>query len=360
MGHIFDRLLEVLCGASQAELRRQVQFLRAENQILRARLPRTVRTTPAERARLVKLARPLGAAVRHLVSIVRPGTLTGWIRRAGRRSAGRRRRSTRRAGRPRTPAQVRTLILRMARETDWGYTRMLGELRKLGVRVSRGTVANILREMGVPTAPQRGEGTWDGFVTRHARTLWACDFVSKRVWTPRGLVTAFVLVFLHIGTRRVHASAATTRPDAAWIAAQARGFARVACRGGAAGPRPILLRDRDGKFGPVFDAALRAGGIRPKRLPPRAPNLNAYCERFVQTVQLECLDRFIVLGTGHLDYLVREYADHYNRHRPHSAIGFKAPSGSKPRPRDDPPRAGDVRCRQRLGGLIRQYSRRAA
>ncbi|MCL4198940.1 MAG: integrase core domain-containing protein [Phycisphaerales bacterium] len=106
-------------------------------------------------------------------------------------------------------------------------------------------------------------------------------------------------------------------------------------------------------------SALRAHSIKAVRLPHRAPNLSAHVERFIQTVQIECLDRFFVMGTGHLDHLMAEYIRHYNRERPHSAIEFRPPAGAPPPPRMADSR-GAVTCRTRLGGVLRHYYRAAA
>lgn len=117
-------------------------------------------------------------------------------------------------------------MLRLARENDWGYTRILGELKKLGVRkICRSTVVNILREAGLDPGPKRGEDTWDDFIRRQAATLWSCDFFTKQVWTLRGLVEVYVLFFLNVETRRVHVAGMTAHPDRAWVVRQARNTA---------------------------------------------------------------------------------------------------------------------------------------
>ncbi|HEX2837180.1 MAG TPA: transposase [Phycisphaerales bacterium] len=126
-----------------------------------------------------------------------------------------------------------------------------------------------------------------------------------------------------------------------------------------------LVHDRDGKFCRPFPAALHANRIIGHRTQIHSPNLNAYAERMQQTLQVECLDKFLVLGTGHLDYLVAEYLDHYNTERPHSGIGFMVPeqadAPSKLRLVQDRPNAvGRVRCKERLGGVIKHYTRMAA
>ncbi len=247
-------------------------------------------------------------------------------------------------------------MLRLARETGWGYLRIHGELQKLGVAVSRSTVVNILRQAGVEPGPRRGEDTWDDFVRQHAKTLWACDFILKKVWSVRGLVDVFVLFFLHVGSRRVVVAGVTARPDRAWVTRQARNFLIQA--GEQAAMPTVVIRDYDGKFVPEFDAVLASDGVRVKKVGPRAPNLNAYAERWVLTARRECLDHFVVFGEDHLRYLVSEFTTHCSRCRPHQGVGNRPPEGEPP-----PPLAGplpDIDCEERLGGLLRHYSRRAA
>lgn len=350
------RLLAVLAGATRSDLRRQIQYLKAENEILRSKLGLRVSVTPIERARLARLAKAVGPAIHSLASIVSPGTILRWINGSGARPRARRSSASRRPGRPRTAFEVRRVILRIARETGWGYTRILGETRKLGVRVSRSTVVNILREAGIPPVSGRGEPSWNDFVRAHARTLWACDFMSRRILTPRGIRHAFVLVFIHIASRRAIVSASTTRPDAAWMSMQAMRFVAAARVNG--GACCLLVRDSDAKFRGAFDAALRAARVSPLRLPHLAPNLNAHAERFIQAMQVECRDRFIALGTGHLDHLTVQFTEHYNLERPHSAIGHRPPAGPSCAIDHEP--LGRIAARCRLGGTLRHYFRQAA
>ncbi|XVJ60026.1 MAG: hypothetical protein HEQ23_11750 [Tepidisphaera sp.] len=223
-------VLGLLMGSTATELRRQVRYLKAENEVLRSRIKGPVRVTPVERSRLVKLAKPVGRAVGELVSIVKPDTLLRWVN--GSRPK-KKRRSPRKPGRPRTPEDVRKLVVRMARENAWGYTRILGELKKLRINVGRGTVVNILKEAGVPTSPKRRDTTWDEFARAHAETLWACDFLRQPVITSRGVVEAFVLVFINIVTRRAYATASTTKPTEEWTAAEDEKFPELV-RAGAA------------------------------------------------------------------------------------------------------------------------------
>jgi transposase InsO family protein len=166
-----------------------------------------------------------------------------------------------------------------------------------------------------------------------------------------------MLVFVNVATRRAFATKSTEHPDAAWVAAQVPLFEAAA--GNKATECRVLTRDSDSKFGRPFDDALRAHDITPVRLPHCAPNLNAHVERFIQTIQDECLGKFIVMGTAHLDHLTAEFIEHYNQERPHSAIQFRTPMG-RPPPLRLAGRQGAVRCRTRLGGVLRHYYRLAA
>jgi putative transposase len=250
-------------------------------------------------------------------------------------------------------------VLRLARENAWGYTGILGELKKLGIyKISRSTVIKILKENGLEPGPRRGEGTWDEFLKRHATTLWACDFFSKKVWTTKGLVEVLVLFFIQVGSRRVHMAGMTANPDRAWMVQQARNRAMIFDQ------EPVkpkyLLRDRDSKFVQEFDAILASEGIEVKPIAVRAPNQNAVAERFVQSAKSECLDHFIVFGEAHLRHLLSEYLIYYHHFRPHQGLGNR-PLGCTDSALVVADRhLGEVACEERLGGLLRHYQRRAA
>jgi putative transposase len=350
----YQALMLVLAQATEKELAAQVQYLKAENQILRARLPKRIIVTPVERRRLLKLGRPLGAAINALITIVTPGTFVRWIREA------KRNKPVRNVGRPKHRQAIRDLVLQIAKETGWGYTRVLGELRKLTKRkVSRQTVVNIMRENGLDPGPKRGEKTWDEFVKIHAQTLWQCDFLSKQVWTLKGLREYFVLAFIHVDTRKVFVSKTTAHPNSEWVVEQANAFCRHVETEGA--QADLVFHDSDRKLCQAFDDALKAHGMRVRRLRPLSPNLNAFVERWIQSIKQECLDHFIVLGERHLNHLVSEYVHYYHTQRPHQGIdiGNELLVPMKP-PDENVPAPDQLVCRERLGGLLKSYSRRAA
>src|SRR3954462_14755588 len=147
MLHLMQRFFLLLAGSADRDLARMVEYLKVENRILRSKLPRRVPLTHRERHRLIRYGRPLGRAVRELVSVVTPRTFARWL---GGAVPGGPKPPTRKPGRPRTAAAIRELVLGIARETGWGYTRILAELRTLGIRaVCRSTVINILKAHGL-------------------------------------------------------------------------------------------------------------------------------------------------------------------------------------------------------------------
>jgi putative transposase len=358
MRNIYRSLLMVIAGFTQKELARQVKYLKIENQILRSKLPARVTITEQERNRLCRFAKNLGAALDELATIVHPQTIRRWIRerRRGRKRAPQR-------GRRRTAEDLRKLVVKLAKENGWGYTRILGELRKLGVRsISRNTVKNILKENGYDPGPKRGLGTWDEFLKIHASTLWQCDFFSRKVLTSKGLRDLFVLVFLHVESRRVFVTPATYHPNESWMVEQAEAFLQHAKRSGL--DIDIVMHDRDGKFSAAFDRHLKDAGLRVTKSAYRSPNTVAYVERFIQSLQQECLDYFFVFGESHMNYLCGQYVEHYHEERPHQGrendllVPAKTKKKAKAEPETIP--LSSVRCKTRLGGLLNHYYLKAA
>jgi transposase InsO family protein len=289
---------------------------------------------------------------RWVAFLVTPSTLLRWHRELVRRKW-----TYRRAGRPGRPPidpEVRALILRLARENPrWGCVRMEGELRKLGIRVSATTIRTLLRVARLGPAPRRGGPTWAEFLRAQAEGIISCDFFSvETAW----LRTLYVLVFIELGSRRIHVSPSTAHPDSAWVTQQARNLA-MALDGRSPAVR-FLIRDRDAKFTGLFDAVLRSEGMRVIRTPIQAPNANAHAERVIETIRAECLDWTLIWGRRHLDRTLRIYGEHYNRGRPHRALGLASPLAAGGEPIPVSPR--DVRRRDLLGGLIHEYDGAAA
>ena len=340
---------------TQSVLLRQIAYLKAENRILRSRLPKAVQTTPAERSLLVRLGSPLGSAIQELLGICHYKTFMRWVREE--QSGENTKRSKRKPGRPGITEDTTAIILRMAKENGWGYARIQGELKKLGINVAINTIKKIMIRNGFHPSPWRTKCDWAMFMKRHMDTLMACDFFTKDVWTVGGKVTFYVLFFIDVATRRVRIAGMTCNPTGPWVEQQARNLAMDLAEQGK--KATYLLRDGDTKFNGAFDEIFRSEGIKVKKLPFASPNLNAHAERFVQAIKHECLNHFVAFGERHLEFLLREYEDHYNTVRPHQGIG-NATIAAIPPPDSTPPDASEIECDFRLGGLLRHYYRRAA
>ena len=245
--------------------------------------------------------------------------------------------------------------MRLARENPrWGYQRIQGELLRLGMRVSATAIRTTLRRHGLDPALRRATTTWQVLLRQQAAGIVACDFFTvDTVWLQR----LYVLFFIELDSRRVYLAGVTANPDGAWVTQQARNLLLAL---GERGRRlRFLLRDRDAKFCGGFDELFRSEGARIILTPVQAPTANAFAERWVGTVRAECLDWLLIVGRDHLEQILRAYVRHYNRHRPHRALGLDAP---------DPPAelialgqdwSGRVRRRDLLGGLIHEYRRAA-
>jgi len=142
----------------------------------------------------------------------------------------------------------------------------------------------------------------------------------------------------------------TAHPDSTWVTQQARNLAIDERLSGVR----FLLRDRDAKFSGLFDAVLRAEGVRVIRTPIRAPRANAFAERFVRTVRQECLDHVLIYGRRHLERVLGAYVAHYVAERPHRGLRLAVPAGNRtPQVRGTP--RTPVERRDVLGGLIHEY-----
>jgi putative transposase len=349
--------LAYVTGLVNQKLLLQNEYLAAENRILRAHLPARIRLSDPERSTLAEIGKRLGrTALQQVACVAKPDTILAWYGRLiARKFDGAKFRTA--PGRPRIAHEVEALIVRFARENSgWGYDRIVGALANLGHAVSDQTVGNILRRYGIQPAPKRSQNTsWKEFISSHMAVLAGTDFFTVEVLTWRGLATYYVLFFIHLESRRVSLAGLTRHPTSEWMIQMARnatdegsGFLR---------DQRYLLHDRDTRFCAAFQDVLRSSGIRPLAIPPRSPNLNAFAERWVCSVRQECLSKLILFGEGSLRRALHEYIEHYHFERNHQGKGnlllFPSPDAT------NVPKRSTVRCRDRLGGLLKFYSNAA-
>ncbi len=352
----FRFLLTSLAGWMGQHHLQAIDYLREENRVLREQLgDRRLKLTDEQRRRLAAKAKLLGRRVlAEVATIVAPETLLAWHRRLiAQKYDGT---ANRPPGRPRKPHEVEALIVQFAQENpDWGYRRIQGALSNLGREIARSTVAEILKRHGIEPAPERKrKTTWKEFLGRHWNLIVAADFFTVEVWTRRGLQRFVVLFFIELSSRRVEIAGVAPRPDSIWIKQVARNLTDA--ESGILAGKRFLIHDRDPLFTEAFLGVLEESGVRSVKLPPRAPNLNAYAERFVRSIKESCLERMIFFGERSLRKAIHEYIEHYHGERNHQGLGNRIISPDEAHLAA----CGPILRRQRLGGMLNYYHLDAA
>ena len=353
----WQQLLAYITGTVDQELLLCNAYLVTENRILRTQITGRVRLTDGERKALAEIGQQLGKkALKAVANIVKPDTILAWHRQlVAQKFDGSNQRKA--PGRPTIDPELEALVVRLAQENrSWGYDRIVGALANLGYIISDQTVGNILKRHGIPPAPERKTTTTlKEFIRTHMDVLVATDFFTAEVWTLGGLVTYYVLFFIHLGSRQVHIAGMMPHPNETWMMQIARNVTME--EWGFLAPGQSLIHDRDGKYCPGFQQIIDTAGVKRVPLPPRSPNLNAYAERWVRSVKEECLSRMILFGEAALHHTLHEYRAHYHHERNHQGKGnvLLFPPGNH-----DTERAGQLRCRERLGGLLKYYECEAA
>ena len=295
-------------------------------------------------------------ALSELTTIVTPDTILRWHRKLVAQKWDYSDRRKKKPGRPPVSEEVTQLVLRMARENPtWGYDKIEGALANLGHELSDQTVGNILEAHGIDPAPERErKTTWKTVLKAHWDVLGSIDFTTVEVWTTGGLVTFYLLFVMELNTRRVHFVGCTPNPHEAWMKQVARNL--TDCEDGFLNGKQYLLMDHDAKFCEAFRDIVDNAGVKPVRLPPRSPNLNAHLERFFGSLKSECLGRLIFFGEKSLHNAVVAFLSYYHSERNHQGLSNKIidPGEEVGTP------TGDVGCRERLGGMLRYYYRAAA
>jgi hypothetical protein len=247
---VLSLVLLVLRTSDSKEI--EILVLRHELEILSRSHPRPP-LGPADGAWLAALSRLLAKEL-WSAFFVRPETLLRWHRRL----VARHWTYLRCPGRPPITDELVTLIVRMALDNPtWGYQRIRGELLGRRHRVAASTIAKVLKAHGLESAPRRSFPTWRQFLRQQAAGIVDCDFFSVDTIS---LCRLYVLFFIHHGSRRVFLAGITTNPTWAWVSQMARNATADLCDAGI--DVEFLLRDRDAKFAPAFDALWQGEGAQ--------------------------------------------------------------------------------------------------
>ena len=346
-------LLATFAGWVNQQQAQVIDYLLEENRVLKEQFgDKRPRLTDDQRRRLAAKGKPLGRRLLDKVAgIVTPDTIMRWHRKlvAEHHTYP----AKNRVGRPGLMKSIRELIVRMATDNSgWGYLRIRGELKKVGHTVARTTITKTLKDNGIAPSTDRPT-SWRTLLKSHADVIAAADFFTVDVWTKRGLVTHYVFFVIHHATRMVEIAGVTPNPDGKFMAQVARnltdhvdGFLR---------DKKFLILDNDVLFTKQFCSILRDAGCEVVRTAIQAPNMNAFAERWVQTVKRECLSKLILFGERHMRRALSSFAAHYHHDRPHQSLG-----NTRIAPTNDEPLNGNrVVVDERLGGLLRSYRRSA-
>lgn len=360
LAHLISLLLDLFTISRRSEHHKDLQILLLRHQLRilqrqHSQKPNVSRwdklTLAVLTAKLTGGARGAKAKLDGVLLLFKPDTVLKWHCELVRRKWTFKHR--RRGGKPPTTPELQALLLRLAQENPrWGYSKLQGELHKLGYDIGRSTVRDILKRQHVPPALERVErgSSWRTFLGHYKEQMLACDFFTvETAW----LKTLYVLFFIELGSRRVHFAGCTGHPTAEWVTQQARQLAWTLHN--EARPKRFLIRDRDAKFPASFDTVFAAEGVEIIRTPYRAPKANAFAERWIRAAREECLDRLLIVNEAHLRRVLSEYVQYYNTARPHQGIDQRCPV-----PISSVARSGAVKCRDVLGGIIHDYHREAA
>ncbi|MCP4376919.1 MAG: transposase [bacterium] len=351
----FHLLVIAVAGWLNRQQQVVIDYLIEENRVLKEQVEgQRLRFTDEQRMRLAVKAKGLGRRLLdELETLVTPDTLLAWHRKL---IAQKWTYAKKGPGRPRVAQEITDLILRMARDnTSWGYDRIQGALANLGHVIAPNTVKNILKRHGIEPTPDRKKRTsWKAFLKAHWDVMAATDFFTVEVWTPRGLLTYYVLFVMQLKTRSIRIAGVTTSPNSAYMKQVARNLTDVG--DGFLVNSRYLIMERDTKYTEDFREFLDREGVKAVRCPVRAPNCNAFAERFVRSIKEECLDRMILFGEASLRRALTEYVAHYHAERNHQGVDNRLLE-----PLDASIAANEAVYRhERLGGILNYYYREAA
>ena len=349
--------LVAIAGWMNRQQQDAIVYLKEENRILREKLGhKRILLDKTQKIRLARAAMRLGRdGLRQLGTIFTPATLLRWhhwfIVRKYDGSACR----GKPGPKPTKTKMVLDLVLWFAAENpDWGYTRITGELLSLGFEVSWQTIRRIMTEHGLiePDGPRTP--LWKDFLKSHWESMAACDFFTAEAWGLKGLTRYLVFFVIDVSTRKVQIAGVHADPCETQMLQWARNLTDA--EDGFLKGKRVLIHDRDPLYTKKFRETLRGAGVRALKLPKMSPNLNAVAEAFVGNVKREVIKKMILVGEAHVRYVVEQYAEYYNKERPHQGMGNRRLT----EPEEPPPAEDPVVCRERLGGLLKSYHREAA
>ena len=350
-------MLIILASWVNREQQSRIEYLQNEVAVLKEHIgKKRILLTDEQRRRLAVKGKMIGRkGLEEVGSLFTPDTILCWHRQLVASKWDSSDRKEQKPGRPRTRQVIVDLTVKFAKENPtWGYDRISGALSNVGYHICDFTIGNILKAHGIEPVPDRKRtGSWETFLKSHWDVMASIDFTTVEVWTKSGLTTFYLLFVMELKTRRVHFAGCTTNPNDAWM--KTISLELTNHEDGFLKDKKYLIMDRDATFSKSFRSCLRRDGVKPVRLPPRSPNLNAYLERFFGSLKTECLHKLFLFGETATRKAVRAFVTHYHTERNHQGLGNDLIV-----PMVRPPDMDAViETTERLGGLLRSYLRAA-
>lgn len=338
-------------------LKEQVRVLLEQQQKQNKR----IRLTHGQRIRVAAKAKKLSRKMLEDCTVLfTPDTIIGWYNKLiAQKYNGCENHN--KIGRPQISQAIVNWVIQFKKENPrWGYQKITDQIVYLGFKISPSSVKNILLENGYDPEPDLMiKSTWHEFISSHLDVLAACDFFTVELFTGRKLIRCTVFFVIELVTRKVWFAPIQLQPDGNSMKQAARiltdyeeGFLKG---------KKYLIHDRDPLYTTEFYNILNTAGVKPIKLPPQSPNLNAHAERFVKSVKSECLDHLILSSVEQFEYVLEQfeyvleqYRQYYHHERIHQSLGRII------EPLHKTNSDAEITCVERLGGLLKSYHRLAA
>jgi len=350
-------MLIILASWVNRQQQEVIEYLRVENSVFKEQLgKKRILLNNNQRRRLAVKGKLLGRQqLEQFGTLFTPDTILRWHRQLVANKWDYSHRKEKKSGRPRVRQVIVDLTANFAKENPtWGYDRISGALSNVGYHICDSTIGNILKAHGIEPAPDRKRtGSREIFLKAHWDVMASIDFTTVEVWTKGGLITFYLVFVMELKTRRVAFAGCTTNPNEAWMKTVALELTNH--EDGFLNDKKYLIMDRDATFSQSFRDFLRNDGVKPVRLPPRSPNLNAHLERFFGSLKSECVHKLIPFGKTATRRTVRPFLVHYHTARNHQGLDNELIM-----PLDSPPDIdAEIETTERHGGLLRSYRRAA-
>jgi len=351
-------LITYIAYCIDKELYNSIDYLKTQVEVLvehQEKQTKRIILTNSQRIRVAAKAKKLSRKMLEQCTVLFcPDTIIGWYNKLiAEKYDGTCNRA--KVGRPPITLEIVNLVIKFKKENSrWGYQKITDQVEYLGYKISRTSVKNILIENGFNPEPDLTvRSTWHEFLKSHWDVMTACDFFTIELLVGSKLIRCTVFFVIEFSARKVFFAPIKLQPDGNYMKQVARIL--TDCEDGFLKDKRFLIHDRDPLYRTEgFHDILKGSGIEPIRLPAKSPDLNSIAERYVKSVKSECLNHLILSSVKQLEYTLNQYQQYYHHERIHQSLGRII------EPKHEINNTAEIKCIERLGGLLKSYHRLAA